>query len=73
MASAELAQLMESSSSLVKNDASANSALFRRRKAHLTSLFTEASEIQKGLEGGGVDLGALERARLIFGNRPFTP
>eukprot|EP00966_Prymnesium_polylepis_P262553 6064925-Prymnesium_polylepis.1 len=62
-ASAELAQLLDSS----------NSALFRHRKAHVTSLFTEASNIQKGLEGKGIDLGALERARLGSRNRPFTP
>ena len=45
----------------------------RHRTQHVNSLYAEVIEIARGMEGQGVDLGVVERARLDFGGRPFNP
>ena len=65
--------LQKESVAMLDNDPRRHASSFlHRRKPQIFSLYTDAIEIARGLEGKGVNLGEVERARLDSGSRPFN-
>jgi hypothetical protein len=65
--------LQKESVAMLDNDPRRHASSFlHRRKPQIFSLYTDAIEIARGLEGKGVNIGEVERARLDSGSRPFN-
>eukprot|EP00966_Prymnesium_polylepis_P036655 850710-Prymnesium_polylepis.1 len=72
--SVELERLGKDSQGLLDNCprrwASVN---YTQRKQEVESLYTEATEVRRGIEGSGVDLQATERSHRAHKRQPFSP